>query len=213
MRKFVDRVTNKDECSEIAMTMMLYSVPRIDCDAIVVMPGLGETWRITDAIRSWEKNKTARFLLIAGYNRKEKTWVHLSLDTLKEQPFNLRRCQGVHIGVHAEHTRKQAEWIVRKVQNLEITSLALFVSPYHLLRAYCTVLKAMGSQRIPIIPVPVTIPPDTIIPAVGVDGWEMVPGEVSRLTTYQDKGDVATFDELRAYLSWLWTGSFFKEKN
>ncbi|GEM_PF-6755796 len=38
----------------------------------------------------------------------------------------------------------------------------------------------------------------------GRNGWELVPGEVERIVQYQQKGDVATYEELKCYLGWLW---------
>lgn len=202
----MNRVIRGDKSSDIiAMTMMLYGLPRVirRADAIVVLPGLGEMWRLTDAIRAWEHNApAARYLLITGHNQREKTWVHFTLDNL-----NLKRRDGVYIEAHAEHTKEQAEWIIGKVQDLKISSLALFVSPYHLLRAYCTILRTfirLDVPNVPMIPIPVAISPDTTIPEINVDAWEMVKGEVKRLIAYQEKDDVATYRELRDYLSWLW---------
>ena len=211
----LDRVV-EGKISDVAaaMTMMLFSLPRAEAraDAIVVMPGLGEWWRLTHAIRLWESGTSrARHLLIAGHNQREKTAIPLTLDRLGESPFHLKKSRGVIAEVHAERSRGQAEWIFRQVQELHISSCALFVSNYHLLRAYCTLLKTFSRHGllIPVIPAPICISPDTFVPETGVAAWEMVQGELNRLVLYQAKGDVATYQELRQYLTWLWEQADF----
>jgi hypothetical protein len=205
----MNRIKNRTESSDlISMFIMLYSLPRVieRINAITVLPGLGETWRLTDALKAWEnKDYVAKYLLITGHNKREKTWKHLTLYNI-----NIKRQKGVYIESHAEHTKEQAEWLFEKVKDLKITSLAIYVSPYHLLRAYCTILKTFinhKSSPIPMIPIPVAISPDAIIPEINTDAWNMVSGEVDRIIKYQKKGDVATYDEFKYYLSWLWKQS------
>jgi len=190
------------------MAMMLYGLPRPveEVDAIAVMSGLGEHWRVTDAVRAWNNSPDVDHLLIAGANRDEKSFVEPTLENLARPPFNLTRTEGVHAQPHALHTPDQAEWLVGKFQDLDVESAALYVSPYHLFRAYGTVLKSMikSDVRIPVIPMPVSVSPDTATPETGVMPWEAIDGEVRRISAYQEKGDVATFGELREYISWMW---------
>lgn len=191
------------------MAMMLYSIPRSfeNVDAIAVLPGLGESWRLIDAVNSWESAPTAKHFLVAGTYGEERTQVQPTVEYLSQPPINLRRLTGVQTQVDARHTKAQADWLVGKVAELNITSLALFVSPYHLLRGYCTTLRSfnqLGVNRVPMIPIPSAVSPITIIPEVGVDGWSMVQGEVERIIAYQQKGDVASCGELKEYLGWLW---------
>ncbi|HLC94852.1 MAG TPA: hypothetical protein VJH89_00040 [Patescibacteria group bacterium] len=205
----MDRILERNGSDIIAMTMMLYSLPRREAstESLLVFPGLGETWRLTQAIQCWDTVATAKYLLIAGHNQREKMWASLTLDTLTEPPFNLKRHKGVYVVSHAEHTKEQAQWVVEKIQELNISSLALFVSPYHLLRAYCTVLRMLIKHgiQIPMIPVPISIAPDTKIPEINASAWDMVQGEVERFSLYQEKDDVATYDEFKKYITWLWT--------
>jgi hypothetical protein len=196
------------EADIVAMAIVLYSVPSVldNVNALAVMPGLGEFWRIKHAITVWEKS-TASHLLIAGHNHHEKFWRNLDIDTLTKPPFHLRRVGGVRVEARADHTKAQADWLVANIQELNITSLALFVSPYHLLRAYCTVLKAfyrLNVRPIPMIPMSVAISPDTLVPETETNAWGMIPGEVKRIIAYQEKGDVATLTELQQYISLIW---------
>lgn len=175
-------------------------------DALVVATGQGEDWRLTHAIRSWEANPKFRYLLVANGDPAEETYVEITLDYLRS--LGLRRIDGVYLQAErAPNTGLQAAWIVRQVQALGIASLALTVSPYHLVRVYLTVLKAFNKRdtRLPIIPLPVAVAPDTPVPETGATAYDLVPGEVRRILTYMDKGWVATPGELQEYLQWLWS--------
>lgn len=206
--RMVERIVEADEIAEIgAMTMMLYGLPRPEgVDAITVYPGLGEHWRVEQAVDAWEANPRTNNLLVAGTNPEEKTQIKLTMDALVDEPFNLRRTVGVHTQVAAANTPGQADWVAEKIKDLDIRTMSLYVSPYHLLRAYCTTLKTLEKHdiRIPIIPMPIRMSPDTIIPETGATPVEMFNGEVKRIKTYQPKGDVATLPELEDYLGWLW---------
>lgn len=174
-------------------------------DALVVASGQGEEWRFTHAIRSWESNPALRHLLVANGNPAEETYVAITLDYLGS--LGLRRLDGVCLQAEpAPNTGLQAAWIADRVKDRGITSVALTVSPYHLPRAYLTVLKAFNARgiRLPIIPVPVAVSPDTPVPETGATAYDLVPGEVNRILTYMDRGWVATPDELQQYLQWLW---------
>ncbi|WP_406076351.1 ElyC/SanA/YdcF family protein [Micromonospora sp. NBC_00858] len=175
-------------------------------DALVIASGQGEEWRFTHAIRAWEANPGLRYLLVANGNPAEETYVEITLDYLRS--LGLRRTRGVFLQADpAPNTGLQAAWIVDQVHGRGITSLALAVSPYHLPRAYLTVLKAFirSGRRLPIIPVPVAVAPDTPVPETGANAYDLIPGEVERILSYQDKGWVATSEELQQYLRWLWS--------
>ncbi|GAB3338650.1 hypothetical protein GCM10027452_11680 [Micromonospora halotolerans] len=150
-------------------------------DALVVAVGQGEEWRLTHAIRSWEANPAS---------------------------LGLRRTDGVHLQAEpAANTAVQAAWIVSQVRARGITSLALVVSPYHLARVYLTVLKALtkAGVRVPMIPMPVAVSPDTPVPETGATAYDLVPGEIKRILTYMEEGWVATPEEVQQYLRWLWS--------
>lgn len=192
------------------MAMMLPVVPWYfdirHADAIALAPGLGEYWRISTAIQIWEKQANrARFFLIAGVNPAEQTNLLLTPEVLASV-YGLRKQIGVHISRYAEHTRAQADWFVAKVCELNIQSIALVTSPYHLLRQYATLIRAFLRHRIswiPIVPVSAVVSLDTIVPETGASAWDLAPGEIARMIAYQDKGDVAILGEMKAYLHWL----------
>ncbi|WBC17346.1 hypothetical protein O7600_11150 [Micromonospora sp. WMMA1998] len=175
-------------------------------DALVVPTGQGEDWRLTDAIRAWEVDPAPRHLLVASTNPAERTYRPLTLDRLRA--LGLRRVDGVVLQTEpAGDTGQQARWIVDRVRELGIGSLALVVSPYHLVRVYLTVLRAADDAglRVPMVPLPVAVAPHAPVPETGACGYDLVAGEVSRLLRYPDEGWIATPERLRHYLHWLWT--------
>ncbi|GAB7036289.1 hypothetical protein JCM9533A_01360 [Catenuloplanes niger JCM 9533] len=191
-----------------AMTAVL-SLPQAAAeraDALIVPSGQGEEWRITHAIRLWETRPELRLLLIANGNPAETTYDELSPGYLRG--LGLRRWDGVHVQAEpAPNTALQAGWIADRVAELGISGFGLCVSPYHLLRAYLTVLKALDRRglRVPVWPVPVAVSPDARVPETGATAYELLPGEIQRILTYADRGWLATPAELRAYLGWLWS--------
>ena len=191
-----------------ALTVIL-TLPRSAADhveALVVATGQGEDWRLTHAIRTWEANPKLRHLLVANGNPAEETYAEITLDRLRS--LGLRRVEGVHVQAEpAPNTGRQAAWVADQVRARGITSLALTVSPYHLARVYLTVLKTftLRGMRLPLIPLPVAVSPDTPVPETGATAYDLVPGEARRILAYMEQGWVATPAELQEYLRWLWS--------
>jgi hypothetical protein len=159
-----------------ALTMIL-SLPQSAADhvdAIVIASGQGEEWRFTHAIRRWEANPDLRYLLVANGNPAERTYVEITPAYLRS--LGLRRIAGVFVQAEpAPNTALQATWIVNQVRDHGITSLGLAL----------TVLKAFdkSGMRIPIIPIPVAVSPDTPVPETGATAYDLVPGEAKRILT------------------------------
>ena len=193
------------------MAHMIASTPHpVDkVDAIAVMPGLGEHIRIITAVNAWESNPQTRHLLIAGTNPTEHTQIQPTLEFLQGNPIYLQRTDGVETQINAKHTREQAEWLMERVRALNIRSMALFVSHWHLPRAYSTLIKTMledgdNYRPIPVFPVSVVTSPNAITPETKASVTAMSAGEAERIRKYQELGYVVTLDELHAYLGWLW---------
>lgn len=217
----IDRLVEASESTLLgSMAVMLYSVPQEAArrvDAIAVYPGLGEYWRVTSAVNAWDdSNSRARSLLVAGVFYDGETLDPLTggeasgpitVERLQQEPTNLQRTDGVCIQQNARHTREQADWLIGRVSEKNTASVALHVSPYHLLRAYLTTVKAFarnGVDPVPIIPVPVRVAPSMVIPETGNTGWGSFPGEAARIERYQESGDIANHEQLRRYIDWLW---------
>ncbi|MDD5031652.1 MAG: ElyC/SanA/YdcF family protein [Patescibacteria group bacterium] len=214
----IGRIIPGNEASDFfSLATFILTIPDVTVyvDALAVFPGMGEDERLTSAIINWQLSmmepvKTFhRHLIIAGHNHDEKTTKILTLDALKRPPFDLKRTDGVIIEEEAKNTKEQARQVLTRVKQFNLKSLALFASPFHLPRAYLTLLKTFikaGLKEVAIIPGQVCKSPGSIIPEFGTTAWEAVAGEAQRIIKYQGKGDVATLNELREYLAWLWHG-------
>ncbi len=209
LERMVPRVVDADSSSQLfTMAHLIESIPApLDkVDAVIVMPGLGEHVRLIAAVNAWEAHKQTRHLLVAGTNDIETTQPQPSLDYLKGEPVFLRRTNGVVAQVAAEHTRDQTEWLVDQLQPHSIKSAALFVTHWHLPRAYGTLLKSMLDRelKIPVFPVAVGTSPDAIVPETQQTVSVMSAGEAQRIVKYQGLGHVASLAELHDNLAWLW---------
>ena len=109
-----DRIIEQDEISRpVTMAIMLYSIPVeyfLQTEALVVFPGLGESWRVIDAIDRFQTNNCqAQYLLIAGHNNNEDHYQDLSLTKLRKPPFNLSKDGKVIAASHANNTKEQCQ--------------------------------------------------------------------------------------------------------
>lgn len=207
--RMVPRVVDANEETELfTRAHLIGSVPypASGVDALAVMPGLGEHGRIIAAIRAWESGN-ARHLLVTGTNGIEREQRQPTLEFLTGDPINLHRTEGVITQVSAENTGDQADWLMQQIIEHQIGSLALFVSHWHLPRAYSVVLRSMREHniRIPIFPVAVPSSPKAIVPETGETVVVMSAGEAERIKKYQKLGYVVSLQELADYLDWLWT--------
>ena len=214
----INRILESDAQEElISLAIFTMSLPQklaSEVDALCTFTGQGEDQRILQPTKAyWENPETKnRFFLIPGHHKAEHHWRDMTPEVLAAEPFNLKRFEGVVVTPPLVTTKDQARWIVDKIEELGITSLGVVSSPFHLLRAYLTVLGQMKTAgiRIPAIPVPVYEAPHMIVPESGVEAWDMVQGESERITAYQKKGDVASYDDLKEYLRWFWEQPLIK---
>lgn len=219
MNRMIPRVIDDNPIHEAAIaTMMIYSVgcDLNKIDAIVVFPGMGEEWRLLKAVKIWNKHRNITRLLVGGMYRGEGTYTEVTIETLRHLSTPIQREAGVIFQDTANYTKQQTDWVVEQISKYDISNVGLIISPYHLLRAYCTLIHSMkefNHSYIPIIPIPVQVAPSVIIPETGVDAWRMASGEYERMEKYQQKGDVATYDEVRGYLAWLWKSPIVKDND
>ena len=212
----VPRIIDENPAHELAIiTMMAYSLPRpLDkVDTLVVFPGMGEDWRVIQAIDTCNQYTNIKRLLIAGVNETEKTYKKLTIQALYNLPNPPRPGLELIFQDKAGQTNDQTDWVAQEANAQNFLAIGLFISPYHLLRAYCTLIrsfKKLNLSYIPILPVPAAISPDIIIPETGVDAWRMAMGEYERIDKYQRQGDVASYADIREYVNWLWKSELFK---
>lgn len=209
--RLVDSVDPRDEV--VAMAMMAYNIPGLQCcDSIAVFPGLGEKSRISHAIDMMNNDTSQfRFLLVAGLDKKrERTSEELTIQLLQDN-YDLYPHQASRVvsQIYANNAKHQADWTAISVKSYDIEGLALVVTPFHLLRAYLTLLKSLKNLKIqiPVIPVPAWKAPGHLIEEHAdqrMNAWQLVPGEVKRILEYGAKGDLLTYPEFVEYIDWLW---------
>src|SRR3989344_488128 len=215
----IERLHERGESGELAslfaFSLTLPQKLAYEVDALCTFTGQGEDVRVIQPSKEyWESKITKnRFFLVPGYHNNEKTWRELTLEALSKKPFEIKRLDGVYVDPHFTTTKDQAQWAVKKIDELAITSCGIISSPFHLARAYTTALASMykADIRIPIIPIPIHVPPNGVIPETGVSAWDMLQGEMERITAYQKKGDVISYEKFREYIDWLWQQPIIKK--
>ena len=202
----MERIIERNEISDIASLLIeTLTIPipeNFKPDALATLPGLGENQRILQPLKKWKENFGEHFLL-AGIYSKEKHFEELNLKRLRQPPYCLQRTLNFHIQLRARHTKEQTDWIANQVTELKISSLFFYAPIYHLTRAYLTLLKSLIQSKtkpIILIPKPIVMPLNTIVPEENVPARSLIPGEIERIKIYQEKGDVATLEELETYL-------------
>lgn len=210
------RIVQPTPESEIwGATVVLFELAKFSScipDAIVVMEGMGEDWRLTQAIHDFDAdNSKASYLVIGGQSDKEKTWKKRTVESL-QRDFGLKRTDGVHINPSTPHTRSQAEWVAETLAALDPVTVGVYATAYHLIRAYLTILQSLNEReiRFPMFPVPVRVSPFRLIPELACDSsnrgpnaFDMVAGELARIKQYRKMEHVANAEDLQKYLLWL----------
>ncbi len=195
------------ESRAFMIAALIGGIPALKIEAIAVHPGLGEDERVLYAVRRFNAGDFKQ-LLISGLNMGERTAKAFDIKTLGGEPFSLSRYVGMHTQIHASNTPEQASWVLGKVRELGIRSLAISAPPYHLPRAYLTVLAAFRKAGISasdcmLIPCPTPMSPYYHVPETEVMAAEMVPAEYERILRYMHKGDVANIADLMSHIDSL----------
>jgi hypothetical protein len=209
MKRMVSRIVDEDVRFENAvLAMMVYSLPRNfeDMEAISLFPGMGESTRIDQTIAIWNENTNLKYLFIAGSYEGERLYEKVTINmlaSLKNPPRNLHQ---VIIQEKAIHTKDQTTWLLEQAKFHGVQRFGLIVPPYHLMRAYCTLVKSVINDdhyKPAIFPIPLIMSPATKTPETEIDGWHMAYGEFERIERYRNIGDVATYQEARKYIDWV----------
>jgi len=182
----------------LSIRVPAYFIP----DALVATAGMDETEAISLPIEVWQKS-VAEYFLVAGMNIRERKYHPITIEELKKSPYNLIRTENVYTKESCSNTPDQTDWIIDQAIELGVSKLFFYARPYHIVRAYLTLLKSWIKSRgnlIIMIPVPLAIPPNAIVPAVVAPARSLIPGEIEKILSYQEKGDVATIEELEKYL-------------
>lgn len=209
------RIVPPSEPSDIfTSAAWVLSVPRIRPDAVAVFGCLELQTRV-HAIARWRASGAGQ-LLFAGINPNEKkSFDALTLERLRQDPYDLSADELARTvtQVETENTKTQAQWLVQEADVRHLRVVELHASPYHIVRAYLTVLAAMDhrDKRFLLIPYPTPTPPGYPVPETGVVVADMTTGEYARIVKYRSGGDVASLAQLNEYLSWMWRQPEFEE--
>jgi hypothetical protein len=213
-------VESSDANAVFTATEWIMSIPLMNKfapKAIGVCTGLGETERVLHALYKWATYPASTWLFISGTYENERTFPNLTLEKLHKSPYSVDKeyANNVLTQVRAKNTPEQAKWLVAQAYDKNVRSMELHAPPYHIVRAYLTVLKAMDqSRRFLLVPHATPLPPDHIVPEYadkGTRAFEMAAGEYERIVKYQKTGDVATLEELSDYLAWMWQQPDFNQ--
>lgn len=169
--------------------------------ALVTIPGMGEKYRVSLPIQFWDTTST-HFLLIAGGSEE----IILNFSDKDQECIQIHQ-RSIFCQPYAANTVEQTDWIIAKCQELKIESFIFYAPAYHITRAYLTLLKSMLKAESSLVMVQQTLPvsPHNTVPlADHAPAYKLIPSEVARITTYQEKGDVATLEELLQYLGSLY---------
>lgn len=215
IKRLHERSREGELMSLVTFSLTLPQKLAYEVDALCTFTGQGEDVRIIQPAKHyWENKKTKnRIFLVPGYYENEDTWKELTPETLSKTPFEIKRLRGLHVAPRFTTTKDQAEWAVRKMDEFAVTSCGILSSPFHLVRAYTTALACMyaAKLKIPIIPIPIYVAPNSVIPEASVVAWDMLQGEIERLGAYQKKGDVISYEKFREYIDWLWEQPIIKK--
>ena len=200
-------VKEAPESTAFEIAALIAGITRVPTEAIAVHTGLGEDERVLYAIQRFNR-RDFKCLLVSGLNPDEKTAKRFDLKTLRAAPFHLLRDEGVFTQMYAGNTPDQAEWIAFCAQDLGLRSISISAPPYHLPRAYLTVLATflkagIRARDCMLIPLPTPMSPFYRVPETDATATEMIAGEYERIKRYTQKGDVASIDDLRRYIDSL----------
>jgi hypothetical protein len=178
--------------------------------AVLYYPGIFDT-DVKGNVQKWAKILSAskhayNHVLVAGHHKESGQHAYLEMSALQAIFGNslIIRSQ-----VKGETTNVQAAWVAGQVQELKLTAVELYVLPFHLPRAYQTIVKSFYKAGIVenVLLLPRALPLNSLDkmpmtpPYAGgfYSQQELVGGEAKKMLDYKD--DVATLKELEQYLA------------
>lgn len=186
-------------------------------DAVITMQGLGEHFRVANAIEQWiEGGNPQALLIIAGSSKAPdqlKSFVEMTPDNLV-QVFGLPEVYLDQIGTriiiqpHAVNTPDQTNWVARELYRHEVRVATHAVTWYHELRNYGSLLASQ--QRVGtlgqtlVVPRMLSVSPLDRSPHTDTPYSEMHSGEITRMLKYIPEGSVLGHDDLMDYFLGLY---------
>lgn len=186
--------------SIIALLPLLWEVK--NPEAILCFTGEGERHRVPHAVELWQYTN-ARYLLIAG-NSEEVIEKYGGYDkrSIKEE-FGISD-PGVIVQTLSKNTLTQAIWFLEELGKLKSIDRVVIVSAwYHIPRCFLSFLRWACNRYLISLSYPLPNLKHELV---------LLPGEMDRIQKYQEKGDIATLDDLLAYLKFYGLVSFEEPK-
>ncbi|MDD5433304.1 MAG: hypothetical protein PHE77_01450 [Candidatus Pacebacteria bacterium] len=187
-----DKMEDKDKYIEEILKELpgTWQPGRPEETAVLILPGKFQSFRITEGAKLWPDK--GQYLFVAGTRGDPFYSENDIVDLTGKSSLNLF-CQG-----WAEHTPDQMEWIVKLLQKRFsfIKHLIVATAAYHLPRCVLTLVRAMENARyfFQICPWPIWNPLENYP--------ELLEEELNRIFLYQEKGDVAKWENWQQYKEW-----------
>jgi hypothetical protein len=195
----------------IALAGMLYGFPTRShmyrMHSLAVFPGYVDRVVEEAAALFVQHERLQRFFVNGGVEQSVPFYIPLTDERLRDAPFRVPRNRQIITQVFAKHTKDQTDWLADRLIEHNETSVAVVVYPFHLLRAFSTLVRSLEERNrldILVFPVVAQISPEDPFVELQADGWTLMPGEIRRILEYRKQNGVASFETMQKYLHSLW---------
>lgn len=166
--------------------------------AILILPGVYQDFRIPEGAKNWpEKGK---YLWVAGtradpfYTRKE------IIEMINKEKGKVMDFSDMENGGYQDHTLDQMMWVTELLKAYkDVNHIVVTTAAYHTPRCVLTLLQTMRKQSIKGVVISPVLIDSSLGPSFESEEFK---GEIKRVSIYQEKGDVASFDVWEDYLRW-----------
>ena len=191
-----------------AFMAVLFNGPLAPTDAICVFSGDGIT-RLQACVGALRQGIAHWVLLSGGVDDPPHSLTSADMTTRMVE-YGLAPKRIVE-DPDSRNTHDQAEWLAGFMQERDLESVTLVASPYHMPRAYLTVLQSLKNrdmtEDVLVLPLPAGQTewwgcPD----GLDVTRMDLFPGELAKIDEYGAKGHVASYADGLEYLR-FWESS------
>ena len=191
-----------------AFLAVLYNGPLLPSDAICVFSGDGKV-RLDAAIGALRQGIAHWCLLSGGVDDPPHSLTAQAMaDYVIERGLAPKR---IVRDDESQNTHEQAEWLAALCQKRHIATVTLVASPYHMPRAYLTVLASLQAldidDKVLVLPLPAGQArwwgsPD----GLAANRLDLFGQELDKIDAYGERGHVASYADGLAYLQ-RWEGA------
>lgn len=211
MDRYIDRVIPATEADElVALAAMLYGFPTRQymhrMDSLAVFPGYVDL-SVEEAAAVFVHHERLKHFYVCGVHPNTPYHTPFTKERLGNAPFRVPINRSIVTQLNALHTRDQTEWLVSEIQSRGDRMVAVMVYPFHLLRAFSTLVHTIQTRNhydTMVFPIPTPIDPRRTFPEINADAWELMPGEIRRIHCYRTHNWVASFERMQAYIKKMW---------